>query len=240
MFQVSDMYQIRPWLELLTGSLSAFLIANYCLLAFIKRYPIYLFRQWKEDSESYLRDLPQTLARGVVPVNTIIFNCCYVLALAVSWFFLGLSYKFLASVLFITLILPIAIIDWQYLFILNILVYPLLWSGLLINLLALFTPLHLAVLGVVAGYLVIAVPEKLYLLVRKKPGIGYGDAKLTAAICAWIGINHLLILFFVSFLLAIIGFIFQIFRKSSDTEVKPIPFGPGLALTGYIILITNL
>ena len=64
--------------------------------------------------------------------------------------------------------------------------FPLLWAGVLANAFGLFVDLRSSVLGAIGGYLclerVLGLP-----LDRGKEGMGYGDFKLLAALCAWAG-----------------------------------------------------
>jgi prepilin signal peptidase PulO-like enzyme (type II secretory pathway) len=236
----SNLMQINLWVQFSLCFLIAFAIA-YCLLKFIKLYPSHLFQTWKEDSEYYLENLPKPLPEGNHLLKNIVFCCSYIFVVLGLWYFLGLGFHFFGGVLFISLLLPIAIIDWRYLFILDNLVYPFLWAGLFFNLFGFFTTINSALFGALFGYLVIFIPEKLYEWIRKKPGIGLGDAKMCSAITAWIGVEYLMFLCLASFVLAVLGFIVQIlFRSNKDNELKPIPFGPSLAIIGFLILIYNL
>ena len=64
---------------------------------------------------------------------------------------------------------------------------PLLWLGLLVNSFGVFTDLHSAVLGAVAGYMVLWLVYWGFRLIAGKEGMGYGDFKLLAALGAWAG-----------------------------------------------------
>ncbi len=110
---------------------------------------------------------------------------------------------------------------------------PLLWLGLLANAAGLFTDLQGAVIGAVAGYLSLWSVYWLFKLLMKKEGMGYGDFKLLAALGAWMGWQALpLIIVLSSFVGAVIG-IAGILMYGKDKN-KPIPFGPYLAIAGWI------
>ena len=64
---------------------------------------------------------------------------------------------------------------------------PLLWAGLLLNLVGGFVPLQDAVIGAMAGYLLLWSIYWLFKLLTGKEGMGYGDFKLLAALGAWFG-----------------------------------------------------
>lgn len=112
---------------------------------------------------------------------------------------------------------------------------PLLWLGLLFNLNAGFTDLKSAVIGAVAGYLILWSIYWLFKLVTGKEGMGYGDFKLLAAIGAWFGWQLLPAVILLSSVLgAVIGISLIVFTKRGR-EV-PMPFGPFLAIGGIAAL----
>ncbi len=59
---------------------------------------------------------------------------------------------------------------------------PLLWAGLIVNLAGGFVPLRDAVIGAMAGYLLLWSIYWLFKLLTGKEGMGYGDFKLLAAL----------------------------------------------------------
>jgi leader peptidase (prepilin peptidase)/N-methyltransferase len=114
---------------------------------------------------------------------------------------------------------------------------PLLWLGLLINLnWQLFASLEDAVIGAVAGYLLLWSVFHLFRLATGKEGMGYGDFKLLAALGAWLGWQLLpVIILLASLVGAIVGILMMIIaRRGKDI---PIAFGPYLAAAGFIALL---
>ncbi|MFP4278332.1 MAG: prepilin peptidase [Wenzhouxiangella sp.] len=114
---------------------------------------------------------------------------------------------------------------------------PLLWAGLLINLnWQLFASLEDAVIGAVAGYLLLWSVFHLFKLATGKEGMGYGDFKLLAALGAWLGWQLLpVIILLASLVGAIVGILMMIIaRRGKDI---PIAFGPYLAAAGFIALL---
>ncbi len=111
---------------------------------------------------------------------------------------------------------------------------PLMWLGILVNISGTFTDLQSAVIGAVAGYLSLWSVYWLFKLIAKKEGMGFGDFKLLAALGAWMGWQALpLIIVMSSFVGAVIGIAgILIFGKDKN---KPIPFGPYLAIAGWIV-----
>jgi leader peptidase (prepilin peptidase)/N-methyltransferase len=112
---------------------------------------------------------------------------------------------------------------------------PLLWAGLLLNIHGMFVPLQDAVIGAMAGYLVLWSIYWLFKIIRGKEGMGYGDFKLLAALGAWLGWKMLpLIVLGSSVVGAAIG-IGLVVMKGRDHNV-PLAFGPYLAIAGMIAL----
>jgi len=116
---------------------------------------------------------------------------------------------------------------------------PLVWIGLLLNLsMGLFTDLESAVIGAVAGYLVLWLVFHLFRLATGKEGMGYGDFKLLSAIGAWFGWQVLpSVILLASLVGAGIG-IGLIVAKRLGREV-PIAFGPFLAAAGWLVLVSD-
>lgn len=96
-------------------------------------------------------------------------------------------------------------------------------------------------LGVAVGFAVLRIVVFFGSIIFKKEAMGLGDPKFLAMIGAFLGYKSVLFIIFVSsFLGAVIGGVFIIFRKNRNDTV--IPYGPFLALGAYISLFwrTNL
>ncbi len=148
----------------------------------------------------------------------------------------GLTVKCAFSLIFLWIIIPLIIIDYQYLILPNSLTLLLLWLGLIANTQHLFTTLSDAVLSTVGAYLSLWILIKLFYLFTGKIGMGNGDFKLFAAFGAWFGIKPLPFILLTSSLLgAIIGLLYlNLYSKDKNT---PIPFGPFLGIAGLIVLL---
>jgi len=110
---------------------------------------------------------------------------------------------------------------------------PLLWAGLLFNLFGTFATLPSAVIGAMAGYLVLWLIYWLFKLTTGKEGMGYGDFKLLGALGAWLGWQALpLVILLSSVVGAAIGISLMLFARHA--RETPIPFGPYLASAGVI------
>ncbi len=113
---------------------------------------------------------------------------------------------------------------------------PLLWLGILVNSSSIYTDLSSSVFGAVAGYLILWSVYKLFKLLTGKEGMGYGDFKLLAALGAWMGWQMLPQIILLS---SLVGTIIGISMIVIDKQKKgiPIPFGPYLAIAGWIAFV---
>lgn len=143
----------------------------------------------------------------------------------------------LAGALLLTwILLALTFIDFDKLLLPDQLTLPLLWVGLVLNLSHQFVPLADAVIGAIAGYMVLWSIYWAFKLLTGKEGMGYGDFKLLAALGAWLGWQSLpLILILSSCVGAILGITLVVMRRHQQS--KPMPFGPYLAIAGWIALL---
>ncbi|KHA54692.1 methyltransferase [Aeromonas hydrophila] len=142
----------------------------------------------------------------------------------------------LAALLLTWVLLALTFIDLDKMLLPDQLTLPLLWGGLLFNLTGGFAPLADAVIGAMAGYLVLWSLYWAFKLLTGKEGMGYGDFKLLAALGAWLGWQALPIVLLLSSLVgAFIGIGLILLRNHHQN--KPIPFGPYLAIAGWIALL---
>jgi len=112
---------------------------------------------------------------------------------------------------------------------------PLLWAGLLLNLAGTFVPLQDAVVGAVAGYLLLWSIYWIFRLLTGKEGMGYGDFKLLAALGAWFGWQAIpATILLASVVGAAVGISLMVFARHGRDI--PIPFGPYLAGAGGLTL----
>ena len=133
-------------------------------------------------------------------------------------------------------LLVLSVIDFRTQLLPDAITLPLLWAGLAYQLL--FQPLMLpsAVIGAMAGYLVLWSFYWLFKLITGKEGMGYGDFKLLAALGAWLGWQWLPLLLILSAGLgAILGILLQLLVPR--LRGAPMPFGPYLAVAGWIALL---
>ena len=133
-------------------------------------------------------------------------------------------------------LIALTMIDVDHMELPDAIVYPLLWLGLLANTAGVFVPLSHAVTGAAIGYGFLWCLYWAFRLLTGKEGMGYGDFKLMAAMGAWLGwasLPGLLLLSSLSGLLA-----FALLRLTGQlASDAPMPFGPAIALAGYLALM---
>lgn len=157
------------------------------------------------------------------------------LAIVVAWQ-LGIGWPLGLGLVFTWALLVISVIDLEHQLIPDDIVLPLLWLGLLCNYFGLFTDIHASVIGAMAGYLSLWSVYWLFKGMTGKEGMGYGDFKLLAMLGAWLGWQALVgIILMASLAGALIGIIL-IVKKQQDKNT-PYPFGPYLAIAGWLNLL---
>ncbi|MGZ3184463.1 MAG: prepilin peptidase [Telluria sp.] len=158
-----------------------------------------------------------------------------VLCFALVWNF-GSGVTGLSTLLFAFLLVALTFIDLDLKLLPDDLNYPLLWLGLLVNLDGHFVPLREAVIGAVAGYLVLWSIYWGFKLLTGKEGMGYGDFLLLAALGAWMGWTMLPAIILLSSVVgAVVGISGILFFKRAREET--IPFGPYLAGAGMLAML---
>ena len=152
----------------------------------------------------------------------------------VSWQFGYSSVTFFAWLLCLGLI-ALTFIDLDTQLLPDSLTLPLLWLGLLFNLNLGFSDLHSAVIGAMAGYLLLWSIYWLFKLCTGKEGMGYGDFKLLATLGAWYGWQMLPAILLLSSLLgAAVGI--TLILSGQRGRDSAMPFGPFLAIAGLAAL----
>jgi len=158
-----------------------------------------------------------------------------ILSLVVAQHF-GISWQTLMALLLTWTLIALTMIDFHKQLLPDNLTLPLLWLGIICANFSLFVDLQSSVIGAIAGYLLLWCVYQLFKLLTGKEGMGFGDFKLLAALGAWMGWKMLpMIVILSSFVGAVIGIAMIVLTKH-DRRV-PIPFGPYLAIAGWIALI---
>ncbi|MBO6071177.1 MAG: prepilin peptidase [Succinivibrionaceae bacterium] len=161
-----------------------------------------------------------------------------VLTLMVAFFFPP-SWKLLGAILLTWALISLSFIDFDKMLLPDEITQPFLWLGLVINTVDGFVTVKSAVIGAVLGYLSLWSVYWGFKLITGKEGMGYGDFKLMAVIGAWFGYQMLPLAVLMSALVgAVIGITYKIVVKESAS--KPIPFGPYIAVTCYVIMLCGV
>ncbi len=153
-------------------------------------------------------------------------------ALLVAMHF-GISIKTLSLLILTWSLIAAIFIDFDHLILPDSITLPLIWLGLLLSTSHIFTTPENAIIGAAGGYLCPWFIAYIFKLIRKIDGMGYGDFKLLAVFGAWLGWQMIpLILFAASLIGSIVGITLIVRKKHKFT--KPIPFGPYLAIAGWL------
>ena len=132
-------------------------------------------------------------------------------------------------------LIALSMIDYRTTLLPDSITLPVLWLGLLVNIDGTFTDLTSAVIGAIAGYLSLWSVYWGFKLLTGKDGMGFGDFKLLALLGAWLGWQMLPVIILLSSLAgAVIGLSLIALGRDKD---HPIPFGPYLAIAGWMALI---
>ena len=130
--------------------------------------------------------------------------------------------------------LALCVSDWRWMLLPDSLSLSLLWYGLLINSLGLWSNLHGAVYGAAVGFALFWSVNALYKLIRKRDGMGGGDQKLLAALGACFGLQAVwpivLIASVAGCLQALCGYLIR--RQVQRAQV--VIFGPWLIIAAVI------
>lgn len=268
---------ISPLIDSILLLIFALIIGSF-LNVVIYRLPHMLFRDWREQCETFLQD-PSNQSKGTTSINLFLprshcphckhplkpwhnipllgylwqrgkcAQCQHAISIrypiveiisAVAaiclYMAFGFSWQLLLSLLLSWGLIALTFIDLDEQLLPDQITLPLLWLGLLANTQQLFTDINSAIYGAIAGYLCLWIVAKVFYLVTKREGMGHGDFKLLAVIGAWLGWQYLLpVLLLASFAGAIIGIILLLIKKVGTRQ--PIPFGPFLAIAGWINLL---
>jgi len=139
------------------------------------------------------------------------------------------------SLFFTWILICLTFIDFDTMLLPDQLTLSLLWLGLICNINGSFADLNSAVIGAIFGYLSLWSIYWGFKLLTGKEGMGHGDFKLLAALGAWFGWQALpLIILMSSVAGVIIGVSMMLAAK--DKKSRPFPFGPYLAIAGWIFL----
>ena len=159
----------------------------------------------------------------------------------IIYFLYGASITTLLLIILSVFFIIIFFIDLKHFIIPNELTFPLMIIGFIKsfypNLDQTIFPNYInSILGGLAGYILIWLVIIIYEKIRKKEGMGLGDAKLLAAIGFWFGWVSIPFTIFISSFVALIFVIPSLLNKTRKVSSQ-IPFGPYIII-GCIIYVS--
>lgn len=164
------------------------------------------------------------LAASAVALSVVPFACG---AAAWAWCVLGWG------------LLALAWIDWEWLILPDVLTLPLIVAGIAMGGIDPSLGYGERSLGALLGYASFSLLAWVYRAVRRRDGLGGGDAKLLAVAGSWLGpasLPNVVMIAAMGALVWTLGRSVAARRKVSD---EPIPFGPFLALGIWLVLLAG-
>ncbi len=158
-----------------------------------------------------------------------------VLSAVVAWHF-GFGWQAGAALLLTWALIALSLIDADHQLLPDSITLPFLWLGLLLSLFPVFAGVRDSLIGAVAGYMTLWTVYQAFRLLTGKEGMGFGDFKLLALLGAWMGWQALpMIVLLSSAVGAALGGTLMLIQRRDRHQ--PIPFGPYLAIAGWIALL---
>lgn len=158
-----------------------------------------------------------------------------VLSFTVAWYF-GYGPQLIPLLILTWALIALSFIDIDHQLLPDDITLPILWLGILCSMFTLYVDIYASIAGAMVGYLCLWTIYILFKLLTGKEGMGHGDFKLLALLGAWMGWQMLPLIVILSSLCgAVVGTSMILFR-GHDRQTA-IPFGPYLAMAGWIALI---
>ncbi len=157
------------------------------------------------------------------------------LSIIVVWRF-GLTVQAGGALLLTWALIALSFIDFDTQYLPDSITLPFLWLGLAFNVAGTYTSTQESVIGAIAGYLTLWSVFHLFRLITGKEGMGFGDFKLLALFGGWLGWSALPLIVLLSSVVGAVVGITLIALRGHDKNI-PIPFGPYLAIAGWIALM---
>jgi len=158
------------------------------------------------------------------------------------YYFFGISVITVLLMMLSISFLIIFFIDFEHFIIPNVLTFPMMIVGFLKsfdpNLPSLFPNYINSLIGGLFGYGVIWSIIYFYKQLRKKEGMGLGDAKLLAVVGFWFGWISIPFVLFLSSVLALLWVAPDLIKKSKKLTSQ-IPFGPYIILASILFFISK-
>ena len=152
----------------------------------------------------------------------------------------GFSFTTLLLIILSLGFIIIFFIDLKHFIIPDVITFPLMALGFIKSFIPNLDPLFpyyvLSLIGGIFGYGIIWGIIFFYKQVKKKEGMGLGDAKLLAVIGFWFGLDAVPFIIFLSSTIALISVAPDLIKKSKKMSTQ-IPFGPYIIAANLIFLL---
>lgn len=156
------------------------------------------------------------------------------------YYLYGLSLTTLLLIILSLAFIIIFFIDLKHFIIPDVITYPMMVLGFLKsfdpNLNEIFPNYIFSLIGGIFGYGIIWSIIYFYKQVKKKDGMGLGDAKLLAVIGFWFGLDAIPFIIFLSSTIALLSVVPDLIKKTKKLSTQ-IPFGPFIIIGNLIFLV---
>ena len=163
-----------------------------------------------------------------------------ILLFLIIYFLYGISITTLLLLILTLNFLIIFFIDFKYYIIPNVLTFSMMFLGFVKSFIPSLNPIFPnylnSLIGGIFGYGIIWSIIFFYKQIRKKEGMGLGDAKLLSAIGFWFGWFSIPFVIFLSSIIALLSVAPSLLNKSKKFSSQ-IPFGPYIILGTLIYLL---
>ena len=179
--------------------------------------------------------------KSSISIQYAIVEAINIISFVTIYYFFGISITTILLMILSISFLIIFFIDLKHFIIPNVLTFPMMFVGFIKsfdpNLHSLFPNYLNSLIGGLLGYGIIWAIIYFYKQVRKKEGMGLGDAKLLAVIGFWFGWISIPFVLFFSSVIALLWVVPDLIKKSKKLTSQ-IPFGPYIIL-GLILFIVS-
>ena len=177
-----------------------------------------------------------------ISIQYVIVEAINIVSFITIYYFFGISIITVLLMMLSLSFLIIFFIDLEHFIIPNVLTFPMMIVGFLKsfdpNLPYLFPNYINSLIGGLFGYGVIWSIINFYKQIRKKEGMGLGDAKLLAVVGFWFGWISIPFVLFLSSVLALLWVAPDLIKKSKKLTSQ-IPFGPYIILASILFFISK-
>ena len=177
-----------------------------------------------------------------ISIQYVIVEAINIVSFITIYYFFGVSVITVLLMMLSISFLIIFFIDFEHFIIPNVLTFPMMIVGFLKsfdpNLPSLFPNYINSLIGGLFGYGVIWSIIYFYKQLRKKEGMGLGDAKLLAVVGFWFGWISIPFVLFLSSVLALLCVAPDLIKKSKKLTSQ-IPFGPYIILASILFFISK-